>query len=270
MAFMRKVLTYFGVVLCMVVEVALAAGLAFACWPNGIGLTLFLFLLIVIGGADSVAFQRITRERFIREQALKPLLNRTRKSNPGRGYWRKAARRWVVCIPILAAVTLSLFVPETLGMVSHLFHRGSGRLLGYRISIPIHWMIFGEGPDIDGTRTFSLVAAYQCKGVFRAGITSYWRRSPPASEMVFYGEPQGDPEFRMPPNDTIIATRTLPFANGTIICWEWIPRYVLGERDRLLSITCATSHRDFIASFGGDRGDAPDFYRTVQRVKKTQ
>jgi hypothetical protein len=62
-----------------------------------------------------------------------------------------------------------LFFPETWAVVSHLSHPGSGRLLGYRVSIPANWVVLIDEPDIGGSHTWSSVAAINSKGVLTSG-----------------------------------------------------------------------------------------------------
>ena len=62
-----------------------------------------------------------------------------------------------------------LFFPETWAVVSHLSHPGSGRLLGYRVSIPANWVVLIDEPDIGSSHTWSSVAAFHSKGVLTSG-----------------------------------------------------------------------------------------------------
>jgi hypothetical protein len=163
-----------------------------------------------------------------------------------------------------------LFFPETWAVVSHLSHPGSGRLLGYRVSIPANWVVLTDEPDIGNGGTWSSVAAFHSKGVLRVGATAYWRREPPIANMSFYAAPLGDRGPRFLPNDKIISTRALPLGKGTIICSEYIPGWLRGRGDDDIHfIACTTPQNDFYGWFNGDEASIADFYRTLQNVRQT-
>lgn len=150
------------------------------------------------------------------------------------------------------------------------FHPGSGRLLGYRVSIPANWVVLIDEPDIGSSHAWSSVAAFHSKGVLAAGATAYWRREPPIANMSFYSAPLGDRRTSFLPNDKIISTRTLPLGKGTITCSEYIPGWLREhEDDDIQSIACATPQNDFYGWFDGDKASVTGFYRTLQNVRQT-
>lgn len=179
----------------------------------------------------------------------------------------RIAKRSVIWLPIAIVMIAFLFFPETWAVVSHLSHPGSGRLLGYRVSIPVNWVVLTDEPDIGSSHTWSSVAAFHSKGVLRAGASAYWRREPPIANMSFYAAPLGDRGPRLLPNDKIISIRTLPLG---IICSEYIPGWLRErEHDDIRFIACTTPQNDFYGWFDGDKASLTDFYRTLEQVRQT-
>ena len=219
---LRRVLFFVAFTAYLLVQVMLVGMIPAYYWPSRAGFILFLAGLLLIGASGYIAHRRITRERYNRTEAGKWLTFRVR---PRVDYSRriKAAKRWVIWLPTAVVMIAFLFFPETWAVVSHLSHPSSGRLLGYRVSIPANWVVLTDEPDIGSSHTWSSVAAFQSKGVLRAGATAYWRREPPIANMSFYAAPLGDRRPRFLPNDKIISTRTLPLGRGTITCSEYIP-----------------------------------------------
>jgi len=161
-------------------------------------------------------------------------------------------------------------LPRNVGCCVAPFHPGSGRLLGYRVSIPANWVVRTDEPDIGSSHTWSSVAAFHSKGVLRAGATAYWQREPRIANMSFYAAPLGDRRHRFLPNDKIISTRTLPLGKGTITCSEYIPgRLREPGDDDIQFIVCTTPRNDFYGWFDGDKASVTGFYRTLQNVRQT-
>jgi len=266
---LRRVLFFVAFTAYLLVQVTLVGMIPAYYWPSRTGFILFLVGLLLIGASGYIAHRRITRERYNRTEAGKWLTFRAR---PRVDYSKriKAAKRWVIWLPTAVVMIAFLFFPETWAVVSHLSHPRSGRLLGYRVSIPANWVVLTDEPDIGSSHTWSSVAAFHSKGVLRAGATAYWRREPPIANMSFYAAPLGDRRPRFLLNDKIISTRTLPLGRGTITCSEYIPGWLRErEDDDIQFIACTTPQNDFYGWFDGDKASVTGFYRTLQNVRQT-
>ena len=256
-----------AVTLYLLIQVIIAAMIP-TYWPTRMGFLLFLVGLFLIGAFGYLAVRRIMRERYNHDEAEKWLALRKRpRVDLGR---IRTAKRWAIWIPIAIVVIVGSLLPETWAVVSHLSHRNSGRLLGYRVSVPLDWVILMDESDT-GNHVWSFVAAFHSKGVLRGGPAAYWRGNTPIANMAFYGAPLGDSVALLSENDKIVSTRTLVLASGTITmtCWEYVSRWSRGNQDEGVSIRCATPRTDFFGWFYGARTSVPDFYRTLQTVKQT-
>jgi hypothetical protein len=228
-------------------------------------LLLFLFFLIGVGG--QYVFLRLIGKWTVREEADKFLIDRAKGSRGGG--WRRSATRWLVWMPAVAVLIVSLFLPETLALGSHIMHRGAGRLIGYQVSLPIDWLILLH--DYEPSHTWSVLIAAKVPGVLRSGLSCYWRKTCPTSHMDFYGTHAGDSTFYLPPDDTIASKRRLPFAHRNITCLEFVPWHVRGaDNPPLQSIKCFTPTKEFSATLGGDKSNIGGFYETLQRIKSTE
>ncbi len=266
---LKRVLSFVAFTAYLLVQVILVGMIPAYCWPSRTGFILFLVGLFLIGACGYVVRRRITRDSYNRTEAEKWLTLRTR---PCVDYSRriKAGKRWALWIPTAIVMIVFLFFPETWALVSHLTHQGSGRLLGYQVSIPIDWIIMMDEPDTGDNHVWSLVVAFRSKGVLRAGATTYWRREPPIADMAFYGAPRGDTASYLSASDRIVSTRTLPLGKGTITCWEYIPGWLRGHEDNdVRSIRCSTLRGDFSSWFSGDKASVSDYYRVLQLVRQT-
>ena len=266
---LRRVLFFVAFTAYLLVQVMLVGMIPAYYWPSRSGFILFLVGLLLIGACGYIAHRRITGERYNRTEAGKW---HTLRARPGVGYsrWIKASKRWVIWIPTAIVMIAFLFFPETWAIVSHLSHPGSGRLLGYRVSIPANWVVLTDEADIGSRHRWSSVAAFHSKGVLRAGATAYWQRELPIASMSFYAAPLGDRRPRFLADDKIISTRTLPLGKGTITCSEYIPGWLRKPGDDDVQfIVCTTPRNDFCGWFDGDKASVTGFYRTLQNVRQT-
>jgi hypothetical protein len=265
----RTTLIYCGLALFLLLQVLLVVALL--DWfevSARVGIAILFIALFLIGAGGQFGSLRIMRNRTDRHQAAKFLADRE-KTQP-RGF-RKATQRWLVWLPSAVLLLISLFIPETLAVCSHFLHRGSGRLLGYRVHIPMDWAVVMDEPDISPNHTWSVVAATKSIGLFRAGPLKYWRRCPPLADMASYGAPLGDSVWRTSTGAKITSTRKMLFGSSQITCVEYIPRYMRGSADaEIVFISCATERRHFMGSFSGDRSMADEFYRILQSARRTR
>ena len=238
----------------------------------GILIALILSGPFLIGACSYLVFKQMTRVEYILTESERWLAERHDR-NPRRIKRRKLLRRWAVWIPAVSVFLAVLFLDQTWAIASHLFHPGSGRLIGYRVSVPLNWTVDLGVPYLTKDQTWSLVSAKKISGALRAGWEVYLGRKPGLviSEMAFYGASGMQVETnRHSPfgnYDALISSRTSTFGKGTITCSDYASPYerVSGFRE----ISCFTPKGDFSCFFSGDETDVPQFYRTLQSVIPT-
>ena len=160
------------------------------------------------------------------------------------------------------------FLDYTWAFASHLFYPGSGRLVGYEVSIPLKWTIqYGYlGSTANGAH--DTVVASRFRGLWKAGSGLYIGRRPffSASTMNFYSTPYRNP-LATKPTAPILSERNISIGQNAIVCREEVPpRWMTSAR----YINCSTPTGDFSGHFDGTDGDALEFYRTVESIKQTK
>lgn len=230
---------------------------------SGILITLVLMSPFAIGANSYFLFQRITRVQYILSESEKWLTRR--RECRQRTKHRKILRRWALWIPTLTVVLLCVFMDYTWAFTSHLFHFGSGKLIGYEVSIPLTWSIaYSDARTSDNT--FSIVVAERYRGLIKAGSGLNLGRRPPfsVSNMSFRSAPAGD-ELATRPGSEVISVQLVRFANDSIKCWEEVPpRWMTSGR----YIDCSTVTGNFSAGFSGTDEDVAEFYRVLRSAKR--
>jgi hypothetical protein len=242
-------------------------------WPPNVILSLLLMPLLLIGAGSYLVFQGVTRVESVRLEAEKWLAERTRTPTSSYPKWRTMVERCSVWAPTLIVVLACLFLDGTWALATHLFHRGSGKLIGYRVSIPLNWMVGFDAPYRSEAQTWSYVTASKTTGMLRAGLDVYLGHKPSLSisEMAFYGvsgdqlEVTRDSPFL---RDEMISSQTSGFGRGTITCSDYAPSY--DHESRFREIACATPKGDFFCFFLGNEKDVQQFYQTLQAISPTQ
>ena len=228
--------------------------------------------MFAIGGGGYLVFQRMTRVEYILTESERWLAER-HAADPRRSKRRKRLRRWAVWLPAVSVLLAVLFLDQTWAIASHLFHQGSGKLIGYRISVPLNWTVGFGMPYLTKDQTWSFVSAHRIKGALGAAQDAYLGRKPGLviSEMAFYGASGETVEAnRHSPfgsYDTLISSRTSTFGKETITCSDYAHHYEHANGFR--EISCHTPKGDFSCFFSGDETDVPQFYRTLQSVTPT-
>jgi hypothetical protein len=177
---------------------------------------------------------------------------------------RRRIRRGLLWVPCLFVFAASLFVPEGVGIASHLISNRTSVLDKYRIRTPITWVIGYSGDSL-----WALTAP----GMGRIGFRRYWRDEVPVSEMgfypVFHPEEQFDKNVPLD-NVTILAKHSFGFGNESLNCWDLIHhnKFVgsYPTDPSIADIRCSSDSEHFYAYFVGWRGDSEAFYRTLQRI----
>lgn len=233
----------------------------------GILIALILSGPFLIGACSYLVFQRMTRVEYVLSESERWLAER-HEADARRIKRRNVLHRWAVWIPAISVMLFCLFLDQTWPPVSHLFHAGSGKLIGYRVSVPLKWTIVLSEPDSGIPLYRSYVWANRWRGMLRGTVGLFLGRTPSISisSMSFYGDrPQdGLPSFRASDREKSVSRRVFTIASEVLTCEEFAT-----QGAQQVDIRCTTQRGSFFCTFNGDRKDSADFYGIVQRIKKT-
>jgi hypothetical protein len=206
-------------------------------------------------------YRHKTRARWISYEAEKWLESRSRHRNAPPTPWRKNIRHGMLWLPTIVASLVLSFFPETFGIASHLFR---SRSLDHRhFDIPLTWVI----AESRSSHIWVVVG----RGIGRVGITPYWRKEEPVSEMTFSSFSYDPFDARPPKHAKVLSKRDVPFGNEILACWDIIPyadTRLMPTDPAFAEIFCYGSMNDFGASFSGLRTDSAVFYEILQRVTR--
>jgi len=245
---------------------ALLANLVEPYWPGSGNVAFLLGLVSFV--AMFIFFRVKMRQRRVHAEAAKWLANRSKPGDPSYGEWVRRARRWSLWAPSGTALLIVLFVPETCGIVSHLLNPGAGRLYQRRVRIPLAWAIFRDSTNKETGS--SHVTAWAGKGMARE-----WRMEPVLSSMSFgtRGFASRQDGAQQPKHAKITSTRILPVGGEMVTCWEFLPDGVhwrVWNDESFGLVSCSSSDGSFYASFGGQKGEIPGFYKILQSATQTK
>jgi len=213
-----------------------------------------------------------TRDRWVNDEAQKFLARRPLQGGTPQSKWRKKIRRGMIWAPTLFALVAFLFFPEFLGIVSHL--SGQPSLDQYRLEIPLTWIVADTSSSyVDSRLVGSEVWVVAGKGIGRVGLTTYWRKEEPVSEMTFSSAPYTPNDVWLPAHPKVLSTREVSFQNEMLICWDIIPYPDTRPKPidpAFAEIICPAGKNGFGAHFSGWRTDSATFYKTLQNVTKKQ
>ena len=211
-----------------------------------------------------------TRDRWINDEAQQFLASRSLQGGTPLSTWRKNIRRGMIWAPTLFVLVAFLFFPEFLGIVSHL--AGQPSIDQYRLEIPLTWIVADNSSSyVDSRLVGSEVWIVAAKGIGRAGLTAYWRKDEPVSEMTFSSAPYNPNDVWLPSRLKILSKREVPFGNESLICWDIIPypdTRLKPIDPAFAEIICPPGKNGFGAHFSGWRTDSPMFYTSLQRVTR--
>jgi hypothetical protein len=202
------------------------------------------------------------RGQWIAEEANEWLTKRQNEPSTLRKR-NRAILRGLLWLPSLTAMTVFLFLPETMGLVSHLFCGPSVALGKHRMVVPITSFVrIGKLPTGESLYLNVLLG----KGICRVGLGPYWQKEPPFSTFFYYANPDTNDHSRddFLSHDTILSKRTIEFGDETIACWEVANHR--REYEPVTRVECRTSKNDLSAGYYGLREDLPEFYNTLSRT----
>lgn len=214
-------------------------------------------------------YRHRSRERWISEEAERWLADRKLQLPALASEWHRNIKRLQLWLPIVLVAIASLFVPETIGLASHVLRDRTAHMGKLRIQVPRTW--------IEGSHGEEYLWVMTAPGLGRIGFGCYWNRNVPLSEMVFFPVPH--PELNLFRNvrldgETVLAKRTFPLGVETLTCWDLIhnnPFVGPSPKDlTIASISCTTESDHFYASFNGWRNDVDTFYQTLERIRDAQ
>lgn len=220
-------------------------------------LTLFIVFLL---------YRYRTRERRLAKEADEYLAMRMRERAVPVTATGRRLRRGLLWVPCVLVSMAFMFVPETVGIASHLFSSRTAVLDKYRVRTPISWII--------GYNQNNYLWAITAPGIARIGFQRYWRNEVPVSEMGFYPVPHPEAQFdKNVPLDsaTILAKHSFELGKESLTCWDLIHHNKFVDpspTDPLIAdIRCSSDSEDFYVYFVGWRGDLPGFYGTLKSIR---
>jgi hypothetical protein len=229
---------------------------------------LAIVLTNVIMFGSFVFYRHCTREKWLAEEAKRWLAARKMKQTSSIVKRRKALWRGLLCVPYVIVSLVSLFVPEAIGVASHLGVSRTAALGNYQVHIPNTWFV--------GDRQDDYLWVMTVPGVGRIGFERYWRLEVPLSEMTLYPVPHPEEQLSKNVNlagETVLARRTFALGNETLTCWDLIHNNpFVGSYPTdpsIADISCTTETDHFYVHFLGWRRDSAVFYETLQRITLT-
>lgn len=173
-------------------------------------------------------------------------------------------------MPIVLVFLASMFHSELAAMFSNGFRRPRVILHHYQIRPPMTWAVFAGDHN-------SYLWTFTAPGIARIGLRRYWSNRVPLTQSAFYriDHPEGLLDDNVPLSGAIVfEKRSFPFGNERLTCWDLLRfnKYVgpTITEPGIAEIGCSSDSNDFYAHFFGWRGDASDFYATLQKITMTE
>lgn len=214
----------------------------------------------LIGISNYFIYQRVMDRRRIRADSERWLAYRSRES--GRRHARKLLATQVgVWLPTLLVGVVFLFLPESIGLATHMFHPRPAKLIGYEVSFPATWIITGNGAD--NSQTWAFAGAFDFRGPLRSGFQRYWPFNLRASGVDVITSASGNALYNPNPK-TPVSVRSVVIGGQPAQCRE----YVDWRDEKLRMVECATPKNEISVSFFGDRSNFAAFYRSLELIRK--
>jgi hypothetical protein len=172
-----------------------------------------------------------------------------------------------VCAPSVIVLAVFLFFPETWGVLSQLGQRDLGGLSGYRVPIPLTWIVQSHQSGLPDGR--SGVGGLSGRGIglgvspLRYDSLSHWYVGTDSfnkSELTDLGSLDG-------PGTNVVGRVSIPFGSESLGCveykysysnYDWLER---SGANAMAHVKCLGSGLQ--ASFDGSRSQLPTFYRML-------
>ncbi len=219
----------------------------------------------LIGVGSYFIFQRVMRRRVIRREVERWLAQRSRQG-PKRTHLR-FVRRMLLWVPAATAFVIFLFLPEMFGIGTHVLYPGPAKLHGYEVRLPLTWIAFGYSGS--GDTASSYLYSLEVQGPLRSGLRRYWHGVPRASDMSFRTTRARERALPEDLRGETLSVRTLQFGAESVRCREYIQVFLNFTEDKdTRAVDCRNASSSFSASFYGDKGSVPEFYRTLQNIRR--
>ncbi len=231
----------------------------------------FFVGMLPIGAADYLLLQRFTRAAYVANESQRWLMQRHevhRRKLTSRNF-----KQYAVWVPTIVVVLVCLFMDPAWALASHLFHPGSSRLIGYRVSIPLDWTVEYSWLCCEPGQSWSYATATKRTRSLLPALELLSGREPHyfASSMAFYGAAGDQTQTTRRPfvRNQLVSTWNASLDGDPLTCSEYSPsnnRFGPGYRE----ISCLTPKGDFTCYFDGYEPDLKQFYATLQAIKKTK
>jgi hypothetical protein len=258
----KRVLRVFGIVVaCLVWEVVLIFSSAFLSdhFPDRDNLFVMVFYAGNILIPTLLIFYRYRRrDQWIKEEAENWFAYRTAQTSAPTKKGQRIFWRIMLWIPSLIALSVFLFLPEAMGIVSHTFDLQTHDLNDHRVRLPLTSFVQSYKK--------SYVVALVGRGIGRVGLFPYFHKEPPLSSLFFYAvwDPSSDHSRDWILRDERIRSRrTLVFGSEMMTCADVPSHHGVPETD-LMNIQCLASKNDVYAGFYGLPEDVDIFYEALK------
>ena len=248
---------------------------ALLAWAADRNMILFALLLPVVLGAFAFAAYWCVKNNGkwgIQADAAEWMADRRSGLGLRDRAWRRRGIRFALLAPALIALSVFLFLPETWGILSHLGHQPSNHILGYRVTIPVTWVVLYRNEESDGR---SWVNGLAGRGIGRGAnplrfdSLSSWQVSASSA-----GQSESSDYDRWAPKEKDILSRhAIAVGNENLECVDYWPSYDWGparsEATTIAHVQCSGTTR-LRASFDGRRDQLPEFYRMLNGITKAR
>jgi hypothetical protein len=248
---------------------------ALLAWAADLNMILFYLLLPIVLGALAFAAYWCVKKNGkwgVQADAAQWLADRRAGLSQRDRAWRRQGIRFALFVPALIALSFFLFLPETWGMLSHLSKQPSSYLSGYRVTIPVTWIVLYQDEESDGR---SWVNGLAGRGIglggnpLRFDSLSSWQVS-----TISVGQSETSDYDRWPPKESdVLSRRAIAIGDESLECVDYWPSYDWGparsEAATAAHVQCSGSTR-LRASFDGRRDQLPEFYRMLNGITKVR
>jgi len=220
----------------------------------------FIFLPAFVGICSALFFlNRRVRKQTLQLESARWLAERQSGISARERKWKSQAIGWSLWIPICTVLLVVVYLPETWGVVSHLF-QPSMQLGRYKVPIPITWVALEHRTRTEDSWVYGVAGR-------TTGLRQYALGSFPLSS--WHVEIRSTKSWS-PQDDEIIARRKLTIGGASRTCVEYWPSYLKpqeqSQEKSVAYVTCSLPDRLY-ASFSGERAELQVFFRMLEGIK---
>ncbi len=238
--------------------------------PEGSAWSVSLLVLLLCGIIVGIVFGiKWTGNRSVQIELARWIGEREAGTSATQRKSRNRAIGAALFSPSATVLLIFLFFPEVWGIASHVGWPGAGRLCGYKVPIPLTWIVAAhETDESDGTSYLNGLAS---RSPGFAKLVLFRPLDVPLSswgftEYRYSGNKNARPE--LPKKSALYAERTISIGNETITCLDYWPGYFAPKpRDASVAYIKCSGASGLIAWFDGERADLPKFYEMLSGIK---